>query len=374
LKGLLAVEPEEDSPVLSVYLNVDQGLAVNLNRGFEAALKGLLQRTEKKLRSESEKRGFEEDSKRVVSFVSDYQPEAKGIVIFCDASRDFFWHRSLEVVLENGIHWSRRPYIRTLLEARDEFERYGVILADRARARLFKVFLGEIEEIKEALAQADVHRFDASGTDQLRSQMSFQRRADEHARRHLKNVADQMDKLGEKHRFDRLVLAGTQEVVGELKNLLSDRLKKSLVGAIALPIDAGSAEILRETVALQEEYERKGEESLVKNLLTSAAKNQLAVTGLTATLEGILDGRIRQLIYVHGFLEEGAECRQCGSLFDSPLDQCPRCDGGVRRLEDLLEAMVVRVASGGGSVEQVRGTAAEELARKAGGVGAYLRF
>ncbi|MGW8179142.1 MAG: hypothetical protein ACWGQW_10310 [bacterium] len=43
LEGLLAFETESSSPILSVYLNVDQSRAVNLNRGFEAALKSLLQ-------------------------------------------------------------------------------------------------------------------------------------------------------------------------------------------------------------------------------------------------------------------------------------------------------------------------------------------
>jgi len=373
LKGLLAFESESDSPVLSVYLNIDQSQAVNLNRGFEAALKSLLQQKEKSV-SGALKRSFYEDAQGVNSFVLDYEPEAKTLVIFHDASRDFLWHRNLKISLKSSVHWLARPYVRPLLEARDEYERFGVILTDRARARLFIVVMKSIEELREALAEADVRKFDASGTDQMLSQMSFQRKADEHAKWHLKNVSERMEKLAERYKFDRLVLAGTQEVVSELRHLLSDRLKKSVVGTIPIPIDAGVSEILEETLELQKKQERSEELELVKNLLTAAAKNQLAVTGLKATLEAVVAGRIRQLVYSDRFSSQGGECQECGLLFDTKLDQCPNCSGAVDIVDDLLETLVVRVVGEGGDLEQVRGTAAERLALQAGGIAASLRF
>jgi peptide subunit release factor 1 (eRF1) len=374
LRDLLAFESQTDSPVLSVYLNIDQSQAVNLNRGFEAALKSLLQKAEKEIRNESERKSFLEDAQGVVSFVNDVEPDAKSLILFHDASRDYLWNRSLEISLPNAVHWQSRPYIRPLLEARDEYQRYGVILADRARARLFIVVMKSIEEIREAWAEADVKKFDASGTDQMLSQMNFQRKADEHAKWHLKNVAERMEKLADRYKFDSLILAGTHEVVSELKHLLSDRLEKSVVGTLSLPIDAQVAEILEETIDLQEKHERVGEMQLVDKLLTAAAKNHQAVTGLTATLEALLDGRIRQLIYTERYASQGGDCQQCGALFESPLEQCPRCEGEVREVQDLLESVVVRVAGEGGIVEQVRGDAAEALTRHAGGIGAFLRF
>ena len=264
LKDLLAFESETGSPVMSLYLNVDQSRAVNLNRRFEATLKSLLQQTEKGLKSDTYRDSFSEDAKRVTTFLMDYQPEGKTLIIFCDASKDFFWHQNLEISLESAIHLQHKPHLRPLFEARDEFERYGVILTDRARARLFIVVMNTIEEVGEALAEGEVRKFDASGTDQMLSQMSFQRKADEHARWHLKKVADEMEKLAQSYRLDRLVLAGTSEVVAELRNMLSGRLKKSVVGSLAMPIEAGVADILQETVKIQESYERAGEVELVK--------------------------------------------------------------------------------------------------------------
>jgi peptide subunit release factor 1 (eRF1) len=296
------------------------------------------------------------------------------LIVFCDDSRNFFWHRNLKISLQSSVHLQHRPHLRPLFEARDEFERYGVILTDRARARLFIVVMNTIEEVRDTLAEAEVRQFDASGTDQLLSQMSFQRKADEHARQHLKKVADEMDKVAQSYRLDRLVLAGTSEVVAELRSLLSERLKKSVVGSLAMPIEAGVGEILEETVQIQERFERKGEVELVGKLLTSAAKNQLAVVGSLATLEALIEARIRQLVYSEHFSAQGGECSECGALFERLLSRCPRCSGSVRVIEDLLDSALVKVVSEGGMVEQVRGEAAEELMRGGAGIGAFLRF
>ena len=94
LKELLSRTPDASSPVLSVYLNVDQSQAVNLNRGFEAALKSLIQKSERSL-SDSERKSFVRDAEFASSFVADYQPNGKSLVLFCNASRDFLWQKSL---------------------------------------------------------------------------------------------------------------------------------------------------------------------------------------------------------------------------------------------------------------------------------------
>ncbi len=62
--------------------------------------------------------------------------------------------------------WEDTPYIAPLLEILDEYERYGVVLADKEQARLFTVFIGEIAEHYDAFAPAPVKHFKTTGTDQ----------------------------------------------------------------------------------------------------------------------------------------------------------------------------------------------------------------
>ena len=52
---------------------------------------------------------------------------------------------------------------------------------------------------------------------------------------------------------------------------------------------------------------------------------------------------------------------------------CDYCGAAVTPVSDLIERVVERVLSLGGRAEMVRGAAAAAL-RKAGGIGAFMRF
>jgi len=372
LKQLLSIQGTNGNRVLSVYLDIDQGRAVNLNRGFEAAFKSLVQGVERGL-TEQERKLFLEVSRRAGNFILDFEPAGKSIVYFCDSKGNLNWHRSLGIELKSRLCWGRRPCVRPLLEARDEFERYGVVIADRAKARLFTIYLGAIEESREAFATAEVKKFDASGSDQMRSQMHFQHKADEHARQHLKHVADLLEKTAASEHFDRLILGGTHEVVSELKGFLSDRHRRSVVGTLNLPVDSGTALVLSESLTLLRKAEREAEEALVSDMLTQAAKGQPAVVGFTATLGALRDGRIRQIVYADDVRADAVECSACAKVFETG-DSCLYCAGATQPVSDVLESIVAAVFEAGGEVEQVRGEAARKLLEAGEGIGALLRF
>ena len=141
------------SPVLSVYLDIDQSKAVNLNRRFEAALSSMLGSLSMGLNQE-EQSSFNLDAEPVRRYVAGLEPQAKGVIVFSDASEDFFWTREIHVPLRSRARWTDTPYLVPLLEILDEHERYGVVLFDKETARLFTVYLGEIEEHADAMAPA----------------------------------------------------------------------------------------------------------------------------------------------------------------------------------------------------------------------------
>lgn len=212
----LTQHPEKTgSPVLSLYLNVDQADPRNLKRGYEVSLRNLLRGIEQALASKADKDDFREDAAAVMAFIAEYRPQGKCIALFCDASEKFLWHRNLCVPVMETARWDPRPHLRPLIEARDEFGRCAIVLTDRAHARLFIVFMGEIEETIELLAQTNVKRFAGPAKDQEWKQDILQRKADEHARQHLKNVAETMARLADTKRCDRLILAGPPEATAD---------------------------------------------------------------------------------------------------------------------------------------------------------------
>lgn len=373
LKELAARKGDPRSPVLSVFLNVDQSVSSNLNRGFEAALKNMIRDLFEGIEGSEQEKEFSTDAERVGRFINNYQPRARSLAIFCDASEDFLWSRDVNAPLKNEIHWHEKPYIRPLLEARDEFERYAVLLADKAQARLFTVFLGEIQEHQEAFAEAQVKHIKAPGSDHSRSQMQVQRKADVHVLWHLKNAAELLGRLDDQKRFERLVLAGPVEATSQLQKILPDHLKRRLIGTVSLALDAAPQQVLSETLKLGLESERSGEEELVSDLLTGAAKKERAVVGMADTMKMLQEGRVWQLVFAEGVSISGAECSQCELLFADSQDHCPYCSREVRPVKDLVGHMVRHTIDRGGSAENVRGKAADVLKGK-GGVGAFLRF
>lgn len=357
-------EDVPDSPVLSVYLDVDQSKASNLNRHFEVALKDMLRPLEAPL-DKKQLQSFAADAERVEQFVSGFEPGGKGLIIFCDDSENFWWARGINVSVRNSVRWSDTAYTLPLLEIFDEYERYGVVLVDRTRARLFTVFMGEIEEHREALVP-DLFK------DIIVSRKGIQNKADTHARWQLKHVAEMLDKLVDQYGFDRLVLAGPVEAASELSHQLSKRVRGRVVGRIALPIEANDRKVLDETRKIEQQVEREAEKRLVEELIAADGRHPVR-HGLENTVRALGEGRIWRLIYASGFSSRGSQCPNCAMIFAGTEGSCVYCGGAIEPVDDLVERMVERVLESEGRVEEAEGEAAHRL-QQVGGIGAILRF
>jgi peptide chain release factor subunit 1 len=331
----------------------------------------MLSEIEKAIDNDEERTAFQRDAQLVREFVAEYAPKRKTLVLFADASRSLLKSHDLETPLTNCARWRPMPYLRPLAEAHDEYERYAVVLADRARARLFILFMGEIEEEQQALAEADVHQFDASGKDKMWSQMIFQRKADEHAKHHFKRVGALLDGLELKGRFERLIVAGPDEAPDELVKQFPERLRRLTIGRLPMSLQASAKDVVEATRPLVRNFERSDEIEIVQKLLTTAAKNAKAVIGLDNTVDICLRGRVRTLVYSpdavfdsqrsEKCLQRIAEARQAAGEEPEPP------------AENILDWLVWTTLSYGGAIECVHEDAAERLKHEGNGVGAFLR-
>ncbi len=373
LSSLVRQETVSGSHVLSIYLDVDQSRMANLNREFETALRAMLRSIKLQIIRDQEREEFVTKSARIQHYVSDYKPAGRSLVLFSHHLDHSLWTRELNVSMENLVRWDESPYVRPLLEAMEQHKRFGVVLADRTQGRILTFFLGELETHFEALASARVKHFRESGSDHIRSQMHFQRKADLHVFWHLKHVAEMTDRLEESHPFDRLILAGPSEVTHILYRLLSKRLQARVAASIPLPISSNVQQVLEAARKVEQEHERLQELEEVDHLLVSSAKQKGTVTGLKPTLEALYEGRVWKLIYSDKFLPHGRQCSTCKKLYVDEKVFCADCYAFLQPLDDLVEHALERVIKSGGQTEQVQGEASRRLAA-AGGIGAILRF
>jgi peptide chain release factor subunit 1 len=300
------------------------------------------------------------------------EPRAKGFLCFSDDSENFFWTREIKAPVRNQARWSDTPYIAPLLEILDEYERYGVILVDKAHARLFSVYIGEIEEHLDALAPAPVRLVKTSGTDHLLSQPRLQSKAEMHAHWHFKHVAGLLDKLVDRYGFDRLLLAGPVEATSALQPLFSKRVRRRVVERLSLPIKASSAEVLDAALRVEREVERQIEKQMVEELIIGDAHHPSAL-GLGPVVDALCQERVWRLTYAEAFRARGGRCVNCAMLFARTEGSCDYCGAAIKPVDDLLEQMIERVLEQDGKIEEVAGEAALRLCQ-AGGIGAVLRF
>src|SRR5262249_41988055 len=155
----------------------------------------------------------------------------------------------------------------------DKHERYAVVLVDEVRARVFTVFLGEIEEMRET-----------------------------HVHRHLRRAVALLEDVLRQRACARLVLGGPVEVTSALARLLPPRLAERVVGTLRLPIEAPTDEIVRHTLAVIQRAEQEAERTRVAQLFDAGA------IGLDATLDALRQGRIWLLLIAEGFRSRGREC------------------------------------------------------------------
>jgi peptide subunit release factor 1 (eRF1) len=371
----LAMRPERaGNSVLTLYLDVDQSKQANLNRGFERKLKDMFDSVTDTIHDENEMKQFEIASQRVGDFVARYAVRARGIAIVFDTSDGYFWAEETDFPILNQIRWGKEVFVGPLAAAIDEYERVGIVLLDRANLRLFTMFLGEIEEhIREEFDQRRVRHIKTVGMDHLNSASHAQRKADEQIRLNLKHVAKDMDLMLEQHGIGRIILAGSPEITTELRAILPKRLQSKVIATVDLATNAPIEDVRSAAAPLAEKFEHEAEETLVRDLVTSAAKSARVVIGLGRTLYALNQRRIWQLVYAEGFRSPGYECPRCAALFSLETASCSFCGAAVNRIEDVVERAVDHAVRRGARVEVIRGEEAESSLMNAGGIGAFLR-
>lgn len=360
---------QHEVPTLTVYVDVDQNTQSNRNRGFVVQAEAML----KELRSTSGGDAeLEPAAGRALSMIDGLEPQGKTALVVVHEATNLAEIHLLQVACAPSAQWQRGAFLRPVVEAMDEHERYGVVLTDSQRARLFTVFMGEITE-HDDLVSDTTPKARALGGDQLRAQKRVDNRREQEAAAHAKRVVDALADLSLRSPFDRLIVAGPPKSAGQLVRLLPRRMHGKLVETISLPIGATGGEVLARILDLRREMERSQEQELVAGLVAELHDGGKAVSELPSVLDAVNQGRVWKLVYVKGLRVEGGECPSCGSYVSSPTGPCFYCGEAVRALPRCIDRITQRVLETGGRVDAVDGPAADSLAG-IGSIAALLRY
>jgi len=357
-----------DLPVTSALLSVD-GRAYPRKKDYELRLEELLRAVRDQSRSlpKEQRRSVERDAEALRSFVADRfeRGSTRGLALFSSSGAGLWEEIELSRPVRNQAVVAPHPDLLQLEAILEAYESFCTVLVDSEKARIFIAELGRIEEERHLLDDVP-NRHDQGGWSQAR----YQRHVDEHRQKHLKHTAEVLFRFFKRRSFDRLILAGSDEIFRELEHELHDYLRKRIVARLNLPVTASPAEVLARSLRVEEDLERDRVRRAVERIVAEAAAGRQAVAGFTATLGALGEHRVDTLVVAMDLRAAGRECPSCGRLAERGR-RCPTCGAGTRATPDVVEAAVAQALRQGCRVETVLEDGAfAEL----GGVGALLRF
>jgi len=354
---------------LTMYLDVDQNKQSNRRQGYVVQAEALL-KTLKSQQTRSDR--LDTACRQAMSLVRNMKPTGKAALIVVHPETKLRELVQTEIPFPAGAHWRRGAFLRPVVEAMDEHERYGVVLTDNQRARLFTVFMGEITEHEDLFSETG-QRTRSLGADQMRSQKRRDQRHQEEVASHAKRVIDALHDLALRAPFDRLIVGGTPKATGQLVRMLPTRLHGKLVDTVSMRVGGSQQEILNKILAVQQKMERGREVEIVDGVLAELHDRGKAVAGLAAVLDAVNQGRVWTLIYGKDFTARAGECSNCSAYSPHANGPCVYCGEEVHPLPQPIDRVTQSVLEIGGRVEVVDGEAKKKL-EKPGGIAAMLRY
>ena len=354
----------EGAPVTSCYLDVD-GRRLRRHQDVEQELEILLRRARPRANGTP---SVHDDFRRIETYVRGGvdRSTTRGLAFF-SCSADQLWRVvALPVPVRSRVTINNVPALGQLEAVVQELDRFGVLLADKQRARMFVFEFGELVDRSEQF-DALPRDYDTRGE---RERGDVSGHVDALAHQHLRRAVDVAFSVFQDHHFEHLCIGAPDEIARELEQLLHPYLRSRMCGRIDVQPGASNDEVRKAALVFETEQERRKEAVLVDRLRDAVGSGRRGVAGLDGVLAVLAQHRVEHMLVSDGFAAPGWTCRSCGVLA-TVGPRCKTCGGRMQELEDVVEEAVDQALANRCRVEVCRGNADLDVL---GRIGALLRF
>ena len=354
----------ELAPVTTVYLDVDGARHVrhqDLVHELDLLLKSVR-------REHANSPSICKDIKKVEDLVRGGMDRShvRGLAVFSCAAHEFWRVLELPVAVRSQVVINHTPAVRQLESVLDEYERFGVLLADKQRARMFVYELGELVDSNELFEQLPRQEDDGRS---IRKD-GVQDHVAAHAHAHLKHAADVAFKVLQDNGYERLIIGAPDEITNELESLLHPYLRDRLVARCHVRVDAPLEEIRLTALQVEADVERRREAEAVARLRDAVGAQHRGVAGIDDTLRALVERRVEVLLVSSGYSQPGWRCGACGWVGRVGRG-CPVCEGDMHQVGDIVEEAIEEALAQSCEVEVCVGNADLDVL---GQIGALLRY
>lgn len=360
----LAAFKGEDAPVTSIYLDVDGGRHVRFQdvvRAADSLVKEALLKHDDNPSVASDLQRFQELVRSGID-----RSRTRGLAVFSCTAQDFWQVVELPVRVRDQVVVNHGPCVRQLEVVVEEYERFGLLLADKQRARVLVYELGELVESTELLEP--LPRRDDVDHSYRRDQGQDHESALVH--QHLRHAADVAFGVFQDRGFERLVIGAPEEIANELQSLLHPYLQERMEARCPIAVGASDEEIRQAALEVEAEVARRREAELVGRLRDAVGAGRRGVAGLDATLRALVERRVDTLLVSHGFDHPGWRCGSCDYI-GRVGRACPVCEAEMQGVEDVVEEAVEEALLQSCDVQVCVGNADLDVL---GSIGALLRY
>ncbi len=364
IRNLITLE-ETAAPVLSCYVNLDraeQRHASFLDQSFWTLRRTL---------NPGEKEALESAIENITAFLGrEHSPTTKGIAVFSrGGERPFFLALQFAVPVNNRVSIDSTPNIHQLVELKDAYHRYVVMISTTESVRILEVNLGAITR---DLWTARPELRDRVGKEWARDHYQAHRR-DRGDRFFAEKIAV-LDRLMSSGGHTHLILAGTPAVVARVRSSLPKHLSAKVIDTVPESKSGSGIDVVEAT--LSRFIAREQQESLMSmvQLVGQLRRGGLAVAGTAPTLEALERNQVDVLVMADTYrAPRGFQCKSCSriDIKEGRAGKCSRCDSTDLRLIEIKEAIIKQAERTGAEIEFVEDA---DMLMALGGVGCLLRY
>jgi len=355
--------PVADAPVISCYQALAAGRLVDRN-AFDERVSWL-----RRGLSVRERHSFDAAVARIEQTIATgLSPNSRGLAIFSRAGEEpFLLPLQFQVPLPNWIVLDSTPNIYHLVELKDTYHRYVLMIVTEETMRVLQVNLGAITS---QMWQQRPELRQRVGREWTKSH--YQRHRQERIRTFLKDAIKVLSQLMSAGGYTHLILAGQPSITSQVQEKLPRHLQRQLIDIVPASGGTPLSDVVEATLSSFIEAEEQESRTAVANLVHQLRTGGLAVGGAGPTLQALCCGRVDMLVLASEFDPgEGASCANCGYLDveSAEPEACPNCRGREFRRFNIKEQMVRHAEESGCTLEVV--SQSDELINL-GGVGCLL--
>jgi peptide subunit release factor 1 (eRF1) len=304
-------------------------------------IKDLAREALRSLQSEGKKDGARADMDRILRLSGEWRSnKTHGKAVFACAAQNLWREYDVPASLPSTqLFVDRHFHLKPIAHLLGALPLVGVALVDRHRARIFDLRLGELTE-REDLFHPLPRRGRGDGFAGYDGGHA-QRRVEDEARQHFKNVGESLKAWLEKGVFEKWILACQDAHLSLLEPQLHSSVSQALMGRFHADVGHISRDEIRSHAQpIAERWQSDRRRELVEQALSQARSNRRGVTGLRRVLRSLELGEVQTLLIGENLQAHAVECSACGHIDAHLVSSCPACGRATQEVVDVGEAIL----------------------------------